>query len=250
MSSTFPLQQQIKTMSNDDNHKIHALELGPMENFVYLIEDETTGRAAVVDPAWDVPEILALAKKHGVIITDILLTHSHHDHINGIEGILNHSDAELHLLKAEARFWGADLATPSLHHGGDKIQLGSTVIDVLHTPGHTPGSACYKIDDQLITGDTLFIFGCGRCDLIGGDPEQLHSTLKDMSRQLPSTTVILPGHNYAEKPSSTMQEQIDGNPFLHFEQTEKFTQYRMHYHDVNRSQPYRPIPKGHEIQNH
>ena len=75
---------------------IHALELGPMENFVYLIEDIATGRAAVVDPAWEVPEVLALAKKHGLRITDILLTHSHHDHINGVGDVLNVCDAQLH----------------------------------------------------------------------------------------------------------------------------------------------------------
>ena len=84
---------------------IHALELGPMENFVYLIHDHASGRAAVVDPAWEVPEVLALARQQGVQITDILLTHSHHDHINGIEEVLASHDAQLHLLREEAQFW-------------------------------------------------------------------------------------------------------------------------------------------------
>jgi len=234
-------------MPNTVNHAIYTLELGPMDNLVYLIKDKKTGRAAVVDPAWDVAEILKLAEKQGVKITDVLLTHSHHDHINGVEELLNHSDAKLHLLKAEAKFWEAELAMPALHYGGDIIQLGSTNIEVLHTPGHTPGSACYKINDQLITGDTLFVFGCGRCDLRGGDPEQLYSTLKDMRQHLPNTTLILPGHNYAEKISSTWQEQIDGNPFLHFEQVDQFVHYRMDYHDKHRNQPYQAICKGHEM---
>ena len=234
-------------MSTSTAFHIHALELGPMENFVYLVEDKASRRAAVVDPAWDVPQVLELASRRGLRITDILLTHSHHDHINGIEDVLQVSDARLHLLKAEAQFWGSHLDLPTLHHGGDRIQLGDTEIEVLHTPGHTPGSACYRISDQLITGDTLFVFGCGRCDLRGGDPEQMFHTLKDMKRDLPENTLILPGHNYAEKPVSTFGEQMEGNPFLHFDDLGRFRQYRMHYHDKHRDGPYGPICKGHEM---
>ncbi len=226
---------------------IHALELGPMENFVYLIEDRSSGRAAVVDPAWDVPVVLSLARERGVRITDILLTHSHHDHINGIEDVLQEYDAQLHLLKAEAQFWGRTLDMPSLHHGGDRIELGESDIEVLHTPGHTPGSACYKLNNQLITGDTLFVFGCGRCDLKGGDPEQMFHTLKDMQQHLSKETLILPGHNYAEKQTSTLGEQIEGNPFLHFDDLGRFVHYRMDYHDRHRHGPYGPVCSGHEM---
>ncbi len=234
-------------MSDTRPFSIHALEVGPMENFVYLIHDHKSGRAAVVDPAWDVPAVLALARRQGMQITDILLTHSHHDHINGIDAVLQHTDARLHLLKAEAQFWGQNLARPTLHHGGDEIRLGDTTIRVLHTPGHTPGSACYQVNNELITGDTLFVFGCGRCDLAGGDPEQMFVTLKDMAEQLPAETRIFPGHNYASKPTTTMEEQIEGNPFMHFDSVDRFVRYRMHYHDSHRDAPYGPICKGDEM---
>jgi hydroxyacylglutathione hydrolase len=226
---------------------IHALELGPMENFVYLVHDHSSGRAAVVDPAWEVSEVLALAGQHGMRITDILLTHSHHDHINGIGEVLQRYDAQLHLMKAEAQFWGQQLDLPTLHHGGDEIRLGETVIRALHTPGHTPGSACYQAGEQLLTGDTLFVFGCGRCDLRGGDPEQMYHTLQDMARRLPAGTVIRPGHNYAEHDSSTLAEQVEGNPFLHFDEVDRFTRYRMHYHDGHRHSPYGPVRRGEEM---
>ena len=221
-----------------------------MVNFCYLIGDRSNKQALVVDPAWDVPQVLALAEKHGVRITDILLTHSHHDHINGIEDVLRGNDAQLHLLKTEAQFWGSQLDLPTLHHGGDRIQLGETEIEVLHTPGHTPGSACYRLGDQLITGDTLFVFGCGRCDLRGGDPEQMYHTLKDMKQGMSPDTRILPGHNYAEKPASTLQEQIEGNPFMHFDDLGRFIHYRMDYHDRHRHAPYGPVCKGHEMPDH
>lgn len=234
-------------MSATKPYAIHALELGPMENFVYLIEDRASGRAAVVDPAWEVEQVLELARGRGVRITDILLTHSHHDHINGIETILEHADAQLHLLKPEARFWGKHLDLPTLHHGGDVIELGASRIEVLHTPGHTPGSACYHLQGDLITGDTMFVYGCGRCDLRGGDPEQMFDTLRRLRAELPGETVIHPGHNYSVKPTNRIDDETAGNPFLHFDRREDFVQYRMHYHDGHRHSPYGPVAKGREM---
>ena len=226
----------------DKPYSIDALELGPMENFVYLIRDHASGRAAVVDPAWDVQQVIDRAREQDVVITDILLTHSHHDHINGIHDVLDNYDAQLHLLKDEADFWGQSLAMPSLHHGGDNISLGETNIKILHTPGHTPGSACYQLGDDLLTGDTMFVYGCGRCDLSGGDPEVMHDTLRKLAH-LPGTTLIHPGHNYADKPNCTMHEQQEGNPFMHFDKTEDFVHYRMHEHDRVRHSPYHAVLK-------
>ena len=217
---------------------MYALELGPMENFVYFLVDEKSKTAAVVDPAWDVTAIVDHANQLDVKITDILLTHSHNDHINGVEELLEKSDAQVHLLKSEAEFWGAELIKPNLHHGGDRIILGTTEIEVMHTPGHTPGSACYRVENDLITGDTLFVFGCGRCDLHGGDPEQMYSTLNRFKNELPSNIVIHPGHNYAVQKTSTLEEEIDGNPFMHFTEVDHFVRYRMKIHDQIRNSPY------------
>lgn len=219
-----------------------------MENFIYLLVDRATDTAAVVDPAWDVPAIVAKAKQLDTPITDILLTHSHNDHINGIDELLNHHDAQIHLLKPEATFWGNELVKPALHHGGDRIQLGDTEIEILHTPGHTPGSACYRVGDDMLSGDTLFVFGCGRCDLRGGDPEQMHTTLKRFRDELPSSIVIHPGHHYAEQKTSTLEEELQGNPFMHFTEIDRFVRYRMHTHDQIRNSPYTPVSKQ-EIEN-
>lgn len=223
-------------------YTIEALKLGPMDNFVYLIADRASARAAVVDPAWDVPAVLARAAGLGLHITDALLTHSHHDHINGVEALLEATDARVHLHRDEAAFWGADLVRPALHRGGDTLLLGSTPIEVLHTPGHTPGSVCYRVHDEVITGDTLFVYGCGRCDLKGGDPNRMHDSLCRLCRELPGGTLIRPGHDYGITPVSTMLEQMQGNPFLHFHEDQRagFVEYRMHLHD--REEPYGPEP--------
>ncbi len=231
----------------DSLYSIEALELGPMENFIYLLIDNNSKTAAVVDPAWNVPAIITRVKQLGITITDILLTHSHHDHINGIDELLTCTDAQIHLLKSEASFWGAELAKPSIHYGGDKINIGDTEIEIMHTPGHTPGSACYRIGDDLITGDTLFVFGCGRCDLHGGNPEQMHTTLKRFRDELPDSIVIHPGHHYAAQKTSTFGEEIKGNPFMHFTEVDQFVRYRMKVHDKIRNSPYSAISKE-EIQ--
>ena len=117
------------------------------------------------------------------------------------------------------------------------------MIEVLHTPGHTPGSACYHVGENLIAGDTLFVFGCGRCDLAGGDPNEMFTTLKRIKTELPGETILYPGHNYSETTTSTIKEQVEGNPFMHFDNEKDFIQYRMVEHDKVRHSPYGPIPK-------
>ncbi len=213
-----------------------------MENLIYIIHDHATDRAAIVDPAWDVARIIARAKEKNIKITDILLTHYHDDHINGVDDLVQQTDAQVHLLKAEVKYISGNfLSSAKLHYGGDKIMLGDTEVEFLHTPGHSPGSACFHIGGELITGDTLFIFGCGHCRLEGADTHQLFNTLTKLKTVMPKQTVIHPGHNYAEKSTSTMEEQINGNPFLHFEKEKDFIQYRVTDHDQTRTQPYLPI---------
>ena len=231
-------------MKNTQPFSINALELGPMENFVYLIQDHSSNRIAVVDPAWEVPKVIALAQHLDYQITDVLLTHSHHDHTNGLSDLLNSYDAQVHLLKAEAQFWEHQLNKPTLHYGSDTIQLGKTQIEVWHTPGHTPGSACYYLDGHLITGDTLFVFGCGRCDLNGSDPEQMYNSLTKLGTELPPQTIVHPGHHYGHKPSTTIAEQIEGNPFMHFDNVADFVHYRMYRHDRERQPPFSQVKRS------
>jgi len=193
---------------------LKQLEVGPMENFVYLIGDPESRKALVVDPAWQVDTILKVAEQDGYEITGALISHHHYDHTNGIEDLLNATDAKVYVNKNDAEF--LKLGRPNLVKvdQGDELDLGKLKIKFMHTPGHTPGSQCFHVGSQLVSGDTLFIKGCGRCDLPGGDPEQMYYTLTQKLMRMDPDTVLLPGHNYAEVPTSTIGAELKQNPYL------------------------------------
>lgn len=190
------------------------LELGPMANYVYLIGDPTTKEALVVDPAWDVQGILDELHKDGYEAKGMLITHGHPDHINGVEELANRTNAKIYMHKDEVPWikgW-KDTAIKTQH--GDKIKIGNIEIECIHTPGHTLGSQCYMCHGQMLSGDTLFIDGCGRTDLPGGDTETLYETFTNVIKKLPDSTMIYPGHNYSPGKRDTLGHQKLTNPYL------------------------------------
>jgi glyoxylase-like metal-dependent hydrolase (beta-lactamase superfamily II) len=189
-----------------------------MVNFVYLIGDRETGEAVAVDPAYAPAEILDVLAADGMRLTGVLATHYHPDHVGGdmmgfsivgIAALLERADVPVHVQRDEARFVSAVTGvTDALvgHDSGDTVTVGSVAIELLHTPGHTPGSQCFLVDGKLVAGDTLFLEGCGRTDLPGGDPEQMWFSLTQRLGKVPDETVLYPGHLYSADPSATMGE--------------------------------------------
>ena len=220
-------------------HEIKTLKLGPMDNLIYLIKDLKSSEIAVIDPAWDVDAIFRAAEEMGGLITQIFLTHSHYDHVNGVDQVLHRSDAQLHVHKIEDHFWGGAGRNAQLHGSGERLKIGASELKIHHTPGHTPGSVCYELDGKLFTGDTVFVYGCGRCNLRGGDPETMYHTLKKIGTSFDPAMMILPGHDYATCPTSSLEKQLQGNPFFKLKTLNEFVEYRMHGH--NRSTPYGPV---------
>jgi glyoxylase-like metal-dependent hydrolase (beta-lactamase superfamily II) len=191
-----------------------------MANFCYLIGDRERGEAVAVDPAYGVRELVDLLGADGLSLTGVLITHYHQDHVGGnlgswpIEGLrellaLDDVAAPIHVQDAEAhgvmRVTGVSESDLVRHSGGDVVTVGDIEITLVHTPGHTPGSQCFLVDGRLVSGDTLFLDGCGRTDLPGGDPAALYDSITQLA-QMPDDTVLYPGHHYSSEPSATMAD--------------------------------------------
>ncbi len=187
-----------------------------MANFVYLIGDRQSGKCVVVDPAYAVDELVNVALADEMTVSGVLATHYHPDHVGGsmmgyrIEGIsrlLELADVPIHINRHEQpwveRTTGVSGDHLVAHDGGDSISIGDISITFVHTPGHTPGSQCFLVDGCLVSGDTLFLDGCGRTDLPGSDPALMYDSLSTLN-QLPSDTVIFPGHHYSPPVSETL----------------------------------------------
>ena len=220
---------------------VKTFYVGPMLNIIYLVWYKKTKEAALVDPAWNLNPVLNFIKENNLNLKKILLTHSHHDHVNAVDKLLHLNDIPIYINKIEANFWGKKYDNLIGLGSEEKINLGKSQLTSIHTPGHTPGSCCYSFDNSLIAGDTLFVFGCGRCDLHGGSPEQMFESLKNLKNNLHKDTIIMPGHNYSIRRQSTLEEEINGNPFFSFNNLKDFVSYRMHDHDKTRQEPYAPI---------
>lgn len=198
-----------------------------MVNFVYLIGDRSTRECVVVDPAWDVQGILDVVDADGMKLVGALGTHYHPDHVGGtmfgftVEGIgrlLELRPVPLHVNEHEADgvrvVTGLEESDLVRHAGGDVLDVGNVRLRFLHTPGHTPGSQCFLVDGRLVSGDTLFIQGCGRVDLPGADPAQMYESLTQKLAKLPEETVLYPGHDYGARPTSTIGEELRDNMYM------------------------------------
>ena len=197
-----------------------------MENFVYLVGSKKTREVFVVDPAWQVDTVLRVAKEEDLKIKGALVSHYHFDHTNGIEELLKTVDCPVYVNKKDVSY--LDFASDNIKgmNDGDKVSAGEVEIELIHTPGHTKGSQCFHVRGHVISGDTLFIGACGRTDLPGGDPKELYYSLTQRLMKFDDGTILCPGHNYADKTTTTMGEEKKKNPYLMCDSLENFLRFR------------------------
>ncbi len=221
-----PLQNKLL----QDELILEQIQIGPMQNFAYLVGSKTTREVVLIDPAWDLDALLELIKGRDYRLTGALLTHYHPDHCGGsfvgksggksgsksghhnVEGVaelLAKQPVKIYAHKLEAagvkKVTGISDSDLVKVESGDKLSVGEVEVEFLHTPGHTPGSQCFRIKQLLVSGDTLFVNGCGRVDLPGSNSEDMYHSLQKLAG-LPKDTLLLPGHNYGHLPHATLEE--------------------------------------------
>ena len=195
-----------------------------MVNFVYLIGDRETGESVIVDPAYDIDALLEILEEDGMQCSGVLATHYHPDHvcgsmmgydIIGVKELLEHVSVPIHAQKEEAEFitkvTGIESKDVMEHSSGDIVTVGEIKIELIHTPGHTPGSQCFLVENRLVAGDTLFLEGCGRTDLPGGDPAALYDSLHNRLSKVPDEATLFPGHLYSPEPMALMGQTRQQN---------------------------------------
>lgn len=195
-----------------------------MVNFAYLIGDRATGEAVVVDPAYGVSDLVNVAAADDMKLVGVLATHYHADHVGGnmmghsIEGVAELLELEgmkIHTQKPEAELvrktTGVSATDLVEHDPGDVLMVGEVAIELIHTPGHTPGSQCFLVEGALVAGDTLFLEGCGRTDLPGSDSAAMYHTIHTTLARIPDEAVLFPGHRYSFHSSATMGQTREMN---------------------------------------
>lgn len=188
-----------------------------MRNFAYLIGDCDTRDCVIVDPAYAAGDLLDTLEADGMQLSGVLVTHHHPDHIGGsmmgfklkgLAELLERVSVPVHVNTHEAdwvsRITGIPLTDLTSHDHGDKVSVGDIEIELLHTPGHTPGSQCFLLDGRLVAGDTLFLDGCGRTDFPGGNVDEMFRSLQQLAR-LSGDPTVFPGHWYSAEPSSPLE---------------------------------------------
>lgn len=222
-------------MNNDDLY-LEQLLVGPMDNFIYLIGSKSTREVAIIDPAWDIDALLNHIQEKDLKLASVLVTHYHPDHIGGgmgghsIEGIAELLERDpvkifVHKLEAEGvkKVTGVSDTDLNIVESGDHLTIGENDIEFLHTPGHTPGSQCFKVNNNLVSGDTLFVQGCGRVDLPGSNSEDMFHSLQKLSA-LPDETILYPGHNYSAEPYESMERVKQINTYLRIQDLDMWRQ--------------------------
>lgn len=205
--------------------EVVQIEVGLLQNFCEILFCPETKEAAIVDPAFEVDRLLQEVARRDLTVKLALLTHTHHDHIDGVGELCDKTGAAVVVNPREAAAVRAPGRTLIDAVDGQDVAIGRRGVRALVTPGHTVGGTCYLADGYVVTGDVMFVGGCGRTDFTGGDTAQMWDSLQRLAR-LPEETRVYPGHDYGETPTSTIAHELRTNRFLRCATLEEFRALR------------------------
>tara|TARA_B110000014_G_scaffold78929_1_gene54197 strand:+ start:1388 stop:1999 length:612 start_codon:yes stop_codon:yes gene_type:complete len=188
--------------------KVYQVPVGPMQNFSYIVEDESTHEAIIIDPSWDLDKIIQIVEEQNLNPKYIVNTHWHDDHTRGNEELA--AEISVKIIQHEASTLQNDMTVSA----GDSIKFGCSELVVYHTPGHSKDSICLVGDGKIFSGDTLFVGNCGRIDLPGGSSRELYHSLFDVISNLDDGLVMYPGHDYGSSQTSTIGNEKVTNPVM------------------------------------
>lgn len=198
-----------------------------MKNYSYVLVDPGTRDALAIDPAWEPEKIELVFDREHVRCRTILLTHAHSDHVDLADYFAKKFDCRVIISRVEARYYDFKCTGLFTVEDGQWISFGQTGITPILTPGHTAGSLCFRIGNNLFTGDTLFAEGCGMCVERGADPKAMYDSLERLKAIVSQETVIFPGHSYGMPPGQTFRHILNNNIYLQFANVQDFVAYRM-----------------------
>ncbi|HEY3366506.1 MAG TPA: MBL fold metallo-hydrolase [Symbiobacteriaceae bacterium] len=195
-------------------------------NYVYLIIDENTRHAAIVDPAWNLAAITSRLRELDVDLKAILLTHSHYDHVNLVEQLVSRFNINVYISLEEANYYRFHSRNLVAVRDREVLDLAGTRITCLLTPGHTYGGICYSLPDALFSGDTVFIEGCGVCDLDGGCPEKMYESIQTIKRSVSPDARVYPGHSFGKPPGELFSRVMRENIYFQITRKDHFVAFR------------------------
>lgn len=200
---------------------------GLFKNFTYLGVDRVEGESFLVDPAWEADQIEHALRLSRSRCQFILLTHAHPDHVDLADALATRLRVSVYMSRREIERYGFRCRNLKPLDESSRLSIGQSMVTPISTPGHTFGSMCFRFEDHLFTGDTLFAEGCGMCLGEGADPADLFHSIQRLKGLISPETKIFPGHSYGQPPGQTFSRLLDNNIYLQFDNEEGFIAYRM-----------------------
>jgi glyoxylase-like metal-dependent hydrolase (beta-lactamase superfamily II) len=217
------------------NYEIHQLKTRCffIANYSYIILDNVTKDAVIIDPAWEIKKVTAMLSLLEARLVAIALTHSHHDHVNLVGPLVKQFNPTVYMSRIEIDYYRFNCKNIQPVDDMDIIRVGKTEVSCMLTPGHTAGGMCYLLPDSIFTGDTIFTEGCGICGFDGGSAEEMYHSIQRIKSEIPSNVSVYPGHSYGMAPGHTIERLREQNIYFQIGDIKKFVDFRMRKNQKN-----------------